>query len=115
MGAKRKDIDFNQDIREVIAQMSEGNPGALNVLSQLAFTDPSLIATLDDMNIRGPQIWLGYKDHCGQKLERFTRCIRERDQQMLDTINKEYTRHPTSEFRPKAVRAVGHGEREEIT
>lgn len=112
---RRQPIDFNQDIREVIALMSEGNPGALNVLSQLAFTDPTLIAVLDDMNIRGPQIWLGYKDHCGQQLERFTRCIRERDAAMLNTINRNYAMYPPSEFRPKAVQAVGRGEREEIT
>jgi hypothetical protein len=111
----RKPIDFNQDIKEVIIQMCEGNPGALNVLSQLAFTEPELIAILDDMNIRGPQIWLGYKDHCGQQLERFTRCIRERDAAMLNTINKEYAKYPPSKFRPKAVQAVGHGKREEIT
>ncbi|RLC88664.1 MAG: hypothetical protein DRJ03_01965 [Chloroflexi bacterium] len=111
---KREKIDFNQPAHDVIATMCEGNPGALRVLSQLALTDPTLIVALDDMNIRGPQVWLGYKDHCREKLEVFTRCIRERDARMITTINEEYARYPSDEFRPKAVEAVGHSEREEL-
>jgi len=71
--------------------MSEGNPGAANVLGQMMQKDPDTglikILHLDDMNIRGTQIWLGFKDHCGQDMERFMQAILDRDQQMVDEIN----------------------------
>ena len=110
----REDIDFKQPIQEIIVTMAEGNPGAARVLSQIAYTDPTLLVTLDDMNVRGVQVWIGYKDYCHEKLERFIRAIRERNNRMLATINQECNRLPSSDFRPKAVKAVGHHEREEI-
>lgn len=111
---KRKEIDFKQNITDVIAEMAEGNPGAARVLSQIAFTDPTLLVTLDDMNIRGPQVWLGYKDHSGERLEVFIKNIKGRNTRMIGTINREYEKFPSREFRPKAVVSVGHGKREEI-
>ncbi len=41
------------------------------------------------MNIRGSQIWVGYKDHCKQDIEAFKTAISQRDQAMVDTINSE--------------------------
>lgn len=46
-----------------------------------------IILNLDDMNIRGSQIWLGYKDHCGQDLEVFKKAIDDRDPKMIELIN----------------------------
>ena len=37
------------------------------------------ILSLDDMNMRGSQIWVAYKDHCGQDIEKFIACIKERE------------------------------------
>ena len=87
----RKKIDLKTSILEVLTLMSEGNPGAANVLGQMMQKDPDTglikILHLDDMNIRGTQIWLGFKDHCGQDMERFMQAILDRDQQMVDEIN----------------------------
>lgn len=79
---------------ELAVIMSEGNPGALSVLIAIIHKDPVKgmfdILHLDDMNIRGPQIWIGYKDHCGQDLDRFLKALRERDAEMISKINKNH-------------------------
>jgi hypothetical protein len=57
---------------DTLILMAEGNPGALNVLIELEKSDNLVWAMhLDDMNIRGTQIWLGYKDYCKQDLNKF--------------------------------------------
>lgn len=77
---------------EMIATMSEGNPGALSVLAQLAEDGEDngfmKMLGLDDMNIRGQQIWVGYKDHCKEDLETFKQAIHVRDEDMVHTINQ---------------------------
>ena len=45
------------------------------------------ILNLDDMNIRGSQVWLGYKDHCGEDIEKFVQCAKNRDESMVEAIN----------------------------
>lgn len=106
---KREPVDFNGPLMGIVMAMSEGIPGAVHVLMSLIATDPVLLVTLDDMNIRGSQVWLGYKDHCGEKMERFTRCIRQRDTRMLHTINREMARCKGDQ--PAAVRFDGDGAR----
>jgi len=89
---KRDKISGSDDLQTIIVKMSEGNPGAMSVLMQMnqkkgpmAFME---MLSLDDMNIRGPQIWLGYKDHCGEDIDKFFECIKSRDREMISTINK---------------------------
>lgn len=47
-----------------------------------------LLCHLDDMNIRGSQIWIGYKYHCGQDLDRFMGCVTSRNEDMIAKINE---------------------------
>ena len=87
----RKPIDLMTSTQEVVNQMSEGIIGAIVVMTALITEGhPLLIANLDDMNIRGSQIWIGYKDHCGEDIHDFIRCIQDRDPEMVKTINAEY-------------------------
>lgn len=88
----REKISGSDNLQSIMVKMSEGNPDALSVLTQMhqkkgpmAFMD---MLSLDDMNIRGPQIWLGYKDHCGEKIDDFLKCIKDRDADMVKTINE---------------------------
>jgi hypothetical protein len=100
----RKELDLNDSVLDALMAMSEGNPGAANVLMELMNNYSSgfmLILNLDDMNIRGPQIWVGYKDHCNCDLKKFSDCIRHRDDLMIEAINKEMSRDPS--FNWKAV------------
>ncbi len=73
-------------------EMSEGNPGAVSVLTQFInddIKDLMLLLSLDDMNIRGTQVWIGYKDFCKEDIEKFKACIHTRDADMITKINME--------------------------
>lgn len=89
----RKKIQLHMSTQEVVATMSEGNPGGLRVLMDILKADPKEgvfdILSLDDMNIRGPQIWVGFKDYCDEDLEKFRKAIKARDPNMVRTINRE--------------------------
>lgn len=86
----REEINLKMTILELLMLMSEGNPGALSVLSKLIDDEIGfiLIFALDDMNIRGTQIWIGYKDFCKENLEDFIKAIKDRNKEMIDYINK---------------------------
>ena len=105
----RTSIAFTEDITDTMAKMSEGNPGALTVLINAAKTlepvkNVAFLMHLDDMNIRGAQIWVGYKDHCGQYLDKFVEKVESRDSDMVKVINDELTRYD-----PNAEIAVTQG------
>lgn len=87
----REKVTLKDTVQEVIVKMAEGNPGAVRVLCELAKAEFGImdVLSLDDMNIRGCQIWVGYKDHCGEDLSKFRQAIKKRDQEMVTTINRE--------------------------
>jgi hypothetical protein len=70
----RAKLNFS-DMDAAVFQMSENNVGALRVLVELSklpnMDGFGLLLDLDDMNMRGAQIWVGYKYHCGENLEKF--------------------------------------------
>lgn len=89
----RKNIELTDSVFDMLVKMAEGNPGAVSVLSQMlqksgAIAGPMRILDLDDMNIRGPQIWIGYKDHCKEDITLFIRKVFERDSQLVAAINE---------------------------
>lgn len=89
----RQPIHWDDSLREVMLKMAEDNPSAMRVLMKIlgkfGYGGLSLILQMDDMNIRGKQIWVGYRYHCDADISQFIRCIRERDPQMIETINRE--------------------------
>lgn len=90
----REKIDLNDTTMDVILKMAEGNPGGASVLADLLKTgDLFLILSLDDMNIRGSQIWVAYKDHCNEDINALIECIKSRDEQMVDTVNANAPGH----------------------
>ena len=88
----RKKIELSMKTIDVLMIMSESNPGAISVMSQILEKEPVkgiyILLSLDDMNIRGSQIWIGYKDHCKENIETFIKKIDDRDSEMVTTINK---------------------------
>jgi hypothetical protein len=91
---KREKINMTGSTMDLLVQMSEGNPGGATVLGQiLTNTEGSKgllkVLSLDDMNIRGSQIWVGYKDHCKEDIDVFMKCIDDRDPAMIKTINDQ--------------------------
>jgi hypothetical protein len=80
-------------INERVIRMSKGNPGALRVMMDLAGMGSSFdyLAALDEMSIYGSDIWLCYKDVCGQSIfhlmdEIRNRTIKEKLYQLPDKI-----------------------------
>ena len=72
-------IGLTDTAEDMMVKMSEGNPGALSVCMQLltetANIDPdaalgglSSILMLDTLGIYGPEIWMLYKDVCGEDI-----------------------------------------------
>lgn len=86
----RKKIRMDMSIMDVCLLMSEGNPGALSVLAQLMKEENGLfiILDLDDMGIRGSQIWVAYKDGCDSSIEKLKAFCRDRTQSIVDIVNK---------------------------
>lgn len=84
---------------------AEGNMGALQVLAELsakiegvefwAFT-----LHLDDMNIRGHQIWVAFKDVCNADLNTLIQRVKDRDPELAAAINR---------VSPDGEHAVAHG------
>lgn len=89
---QRESITGDMTTRDVVILMSEGNPGAINAMMALiTITDATVLDLLhlDDMNMRGSQIWVAFKDHCKQDLDVFLKAIRARDREMVITVNLE--------------------------
>lgn len=90
---EREELRLNENLMDWLQKMAEGNPGALTVLLTALKEKGTqemgeLILFLDDMNIRGTQIWIGYKDYCDCDIDKFVGCIKEKDQAMIDKINE---------------------------
>ena len=88
---KREKINLFDNGMDVLIKMSEGNPGGLSILAELSKKEMGTIYLLglDDMNIRGWQIWYGYKDYCKSNLDTFIDAIKKRDSDMVDKINEQ--------------------------
>jgi hypothetical protein len=86
-------IELTDSVADVVVKMSQGNPGAISVMAQIIDGDAAKglfdLLNMDDMGMRGPAIWIGYKDHCGEDIERFRLAVRSRDADMVATIQRQ--------------------------
>lgn len=98
MVKKREAVRIDESFEDMLYKMSEGIIGAVRILvdilehykkSSESTVGEGLarILDLDDMNIRGTQIWIGFKDYCGKDLEKFIEACKNRDKGMIDFIN----------------------------
>ena len=88
----RPKLDLNDTMIETIMKMTDGNPGAIVGLTSMLKADKTggmLLLGLDDMNIRGSQIWEAYKYLYNEDGEKFAEAVSKRDQKMVDFINQE--------------------------
>ncbi len=88
---ERKDFTIAMSPMDIMTAMSEGNIGALNVIINLVKNHKDgllYLLDLDEMNIRGSQLWIAFKYYCGQSLEKFVECIVNRDPAMIDKVNE---------------------------
>lgn len=60
----------------LISEISRGNGGALHVLVELTRNfGPGLMEPLQKSGILGPEIWLLYKDICGEDMNKFSQVL----------------------------------------
>ena len=88
----RKKLELYDTRMDVIIKMSEGVPGALVAMAQIMSNDENGLLKLfglDDMNIRGSQIWVAYKYLYHEDANKFINGIRKRDPKMIEFINEE--------------------------
>lgn len=77
---------------DVIYKMSDGLPDAIVGLTELMKSDEAgfmLLLVLDDMNIRGSQIWEAYKYLYNEDGKKFAEAVKNRDEKMVQFINEE--------------------------
>jgi hypothetical protein len=87
---ERKRLGDGKILDDLIT-MAEGNVGATTVLAGILNADDLgyiTILNLDDMNIRGAQIWIGYTDVCNSDLAVFMEKVKARDEAMIVAINE---------------------------
>ena len=73
----KEKITPNMSMMDMLMVMSEGNPGALTVLMNM-LSDPTgllKILSLDSLGIRGPKIWMLYKDCSGENMDKFYKSL----------------------------------------
>ena len=105
MNKSREYVKTSDSIPTLLEKMSEGNPGAASVLSRFMIVPTGLmnILDMDDMNIRGSQIWVAYKDYCGEDIDILTHSLTSRDGDLVKCVNIETAR------RGGGAKAVLHG------
>lgn len=97
-------IGLNDSILDVVTKLSDGNPGAVNVLMLIiknnAAIDPDdffgplgPLLYLDTCGIYGPKIWMLFKDICGQDIVKTLAMLRAcqlgliNSNDLIDAIN----------------------------
>lgn len=94
----------------LVVKLAEGNPGAINVMAQLIDHDDfelTYLLHLDDMNLCGSAIWIAYKDHCDSDIAKLVACLRDRDPDMVATVNDAIDRGLCGGDVPRAVTSGG--------
>lgn len=69
---------LDADLVDALTTLAQGNPGALTAMSALVkdseFT-PVDLAILQAAQLRGSDIWIGYKDICGYDIAKFRQML----------------------------------------
>lgn len=102
-------IQLNDNMYNIAAKMSEGNPGALGVICQLIKNEAQIdldsglaplgtILCLDDLQIYGPGIWVLYKDVCDQSIVKLIALTRG---YQLGFINREKLQGLSDRYNPE--------------
>lgn len=88
----RPKIELEDTMFDTIYKISEGVPGAIVGITKLMESDEAgfmLLLGLDDMNIRGSQVWEAYKYLYNEDAKKFAEAVKNRDKNMVDFINQE--------------------------
>ena len=94
-------IDMHDTEISSIMKMSEGNPGAMSICTRLLreggeidtddiFGGLGSILMLDTLGVYGSEIWMLYKDVCGEDLGKMLAVIRANQ---LDEVSDDIVKH----------------------
>ena len=73
----KEKINGNMNVIDMVVTMSEGNPGAINVIMTM-LSDPSMAPFLllcDTLGIRGSRLYMLHNDCCRRNNEKFKRTL----------------------------------------
>ena len=87
----RPKIELNDTGIDMMVKMAEGLPGAIVGMKAIMEADENglmLLLGLDDMNIRGSQIWQAYKYLYNEDGKAFVEGIKNRSQEIVDFVNE---------------------------
>lgn len=87
----RPKIELNDTGIDMMVKMAEGLPGAIVGMKAIMEEDENglmLLLGLDDMNIRGSQIWQAYKYLYNEDGKAFVEGIKNRSQEIVDFVNE---------------------------
>jgi len=88
---RRHKIQFDGDIQAVMREVSEGHPGTMSLLQTMFDRGDDalreLCVNLDDMNMRGKQVWVAYSQCCDNTIDLFFKMVNERDPGMIIYVN----------------------------
>ena len=84
---KRIALTRSMDLGTTINIMAEGHHPTKKLLKLCVQVDPLLLLHLDDMNIRGKQIWAAYYGFCDGHFEMLRVRIVSRDLNMVNYLN----------------------------
>ena len=88
----RPKIELEDTMFDIIYKISEGLPDAIVGITKLMESDEAgfmLLLGLDDMNIRGSQVWEAYKYLYNEDAKKFAEAVKNRDEKMVNFINEE--------------------------
>jgi hypothetical protein len=86
----RAPIRPDMNVSDLLVCLSEGNPGGLTVLRKLIDEgEIYTILALDNMNIRGPQLWVLFKDLAKGDLQMVKHFVETRSPEWVKHINEE--------------------------
>jgi len=86
-------ITLQDSLMDVCIKLAQGNPGAASVCAKLLQDNPlqgflSLL-DMDDMGLKGPAIWVVYKDFAKQDLPTLIEALLSRSPALIAAVHKE--------------------------
>jgi hypothetical protein len=90
MRTARGRLSARATLSELVVTMSEGYSGSEDVLLLIfehARSPLDVILSLDDMNMRGPQIWHAFHNVCDGRIGELIRRVTEKDARLVAAVN----------------------------
>ena len=97
----RISITREMSVKAIATLMSEGNRNTYNLLILSGEIDTNILLTLDDMGMRGAQVWAAFAGFANKYFPKFKSCVMNRDPNLIDYVNKAVPQLKASAIRPR--------------